>query len=706
MLLAVLFIFSMNIMAQEYPLVTIQDIQFLQDSVIQNGDAISPLWGDTVLVRGIVMVRPVVDPSTDRRRIIAAGARWSIYIQDEVTGVWGGINILQNDTVGAAQGTFFDILDTAQVVEFTGVITEFNGSTTGTTPGTTQINYLVDPITPVSIISTLPKRPEPIELNVTDFMQNGTHRFDAEKYEGAYVILRNVITSDRNTSNGTFRVNDANGNYVVMYDQSGYFTLRAHRLSNLTTYQPPQDGTVLEYIRGVINTRVSTHHIVPMYPGDIGPAVQSPPIISSIRRDIVEVNSNQPVEISAKIKDMDGTVTEAKVLYSVNQGARNFVQMTFSALDSLYKGTIPGIASDSALVDFYIWAKDNQDLVSVTPVDTIKQKYFYLVLNRPLIIKDAQYSPFGGGYSAYNGYRISLTGVVTSDSSDVKGFGSSSPLKIYMQDGTGPWSGIQIGTAGTMGTQVLNLHRGDEVTVSGVIREDFDVTKIDTLTSISVVSTGNALPEAEVLTTGTIGTSGNNVIGKEEWESVLVQYNNVTIISLSADGTSNFGEIFVNDGSGNTRVELEDGNHFYQNGTRPERPILVEINSTFDAIKGVLYYSFSNYKLIPRKNDDFVNYATDVKVENVLPKEYSISQNYPNPFNPSTTISYALPNSEMVTIRVYNLLGQVVRTLVNQNQSAGTHTISFKADDLTSGIYFYSIQAGSFNQVKKMMLLK
>ena len=125
-----------------------------------------------------------------------------------------------------------------------------------------------------------------------------------------------------------------------------------------------------------------------------------------------------------------------------------------------------------------------------------------------------------------------------------------------------------------------------------------------------------------MLTTGTIGTSGNNVIGKEELESVLVQYNNVTITSLSADGTSNFGEIFVNDGSGNPRVELEDGNHSYQNGTRPERPILVEIKSTFDAIKGVLYYSFSNYNLIPRKNDDFVNYATDVAVENILPKKY------------------------------------------------------------------------------------
>ena len=169
-----------------------------------------------------------------------------------------------------------------------------------------------------------------------------------------------------------------------------------------------------------------------------------------------------------------------------------------------------------------------------------------------------------------------------------------------MQDGTGPWSGIQIGTAGTMGTQVLDLHRGDEVTISGVIREDFDVTKIDTLTSISVVSTGNTLGSRSVNYRYN-GTSGNNVIGKEEWESVLVQYNNVTITSLSADGTSNFGEIFVNDGSGNTRVELEDGNHSYQNGTRPERPILVEINSTFDAIKGVLYYSFSNYKLFQER---------------------------------------------------------------------------------------------------------
>jgi hypothetical protein len=133
---------------------------------------------------------------------------------------------------------------------------------------------------------------------------------------------------------------------------------------------------------------------------------------------------------------------------------------------------------------------------------------------------------------------------------------------------------------------------------------------------------------------------------------------------------------------------------------------LVELNATFDAIKGVLYFSFSNYKLTPRKNDDFVNYSTDVAYENNVPAEYSISQNYPNPFNPSTTIVYALPKEDMVTLRIYNILGQVVKTLVNQNQAAGTYKVDFNAKDLSSGIYFYNIQAGNFNQVKKMMLIK
>ena len=692
---AVMFILSMNVFAQQYPLVTLQDIQMVPDSLIGT-DPPSPLTGDTVRVRGIALVSTVIDPDTNRGVIISAGARWTSYIQDPNSNLWGGLNIIQNDTVGAAQGTFYDLVDSAQIVEFTGWVYEFNT--------TTELVLITAPQPiPVEILETRPTRPAPIELELSDlFTPSGGYNFDAEKYEGMLVTFRNVVTSDRNT-NGNFKINDFNGHSAFIYNQSRYFKTGA--VGIIPGYQPPLNGSYLEYLTGIVTTRTDGYYIVPVYPGDVGPVLQSPPVVNNIRRDLTEVMPNQSVEISASITDLDGTVSDARVYYSVNSGTRDSIQMTYSASDELYKATIPGVASDSALVDFFIWAKDNQDLVSITPIDTAKQNYFYLVLNRPLTIKDAQYSPFGGGYSAYNNYRISLTGVVTSDSSDIIGFGSSA-LRIYMQDGTGPWSGIQIGTSGSMGTQVLNLRRGDIVTLSGVIREVFDVTRIDSLSAITTVSTGNPLPAPQVLTTDVIGTSGNNAIGKEEWESVLVQYNNVSITAVSADGTSNFGEIYVSDGSGNTRVELEEGNHPYQNGTIPARPILVGLNDTFDALKGVLYYSFSNYKLVPRKNDDFVNYATDVNDEKGLPTDYSISQNYPNPFNPSTIISYSLPKEEMVTIRVYDILGQVVKTLVNQNQSAGTHTISFKANQLTSGIYFYSIQAGNFNKVKKMMLLK
>ena len=693
-LFAAMFILSMNVFAQEYPLVTLQDIQQVPDSLLGT-DPPSVLNGDTVRVRGIALVSTVIDPDTNRGVIISAGARWSGYIQDPESNLWGGLNIIQNDTNGAAQGTFYDLVDSADIIELTGIVIEYNT--------TTELVLITAPQPiPVQILESRPNRPAPIELELSDlFTSTGGYNFDAEKYEGMMVKFHNIIVSDRN-SNGNFKINDFDGHSAFIYNQSRYFKTTGGIIPG---YQPPLNGSYLEYLTGIVTTRADGYYIVPVYPGDIGPVLQSPPISTNIRRDIVEVTPNQPVEISASIEDLDGTVAEARVYYSVNQGAKDSVQMTFSATDQLYKATIPGVVLDSALVDFYIWAKDNEDLVSLTPVDTVKQKYFYLVLNRPLEIQDAQYSPFGGGYSAYNNYRISITGVVTSDSSDIKGFGSAA-LRIYMQNGEGPWSGIQIATNGTMGTQVLNLQRGNKVTVTGVVREVFDVTVIDSLSAITVVAPINPLPATHVLTTGVIGTAGNNAIGKEEWESVLVQYNNVSITALSADGTSNFGEIYVSDGSGNTRVELEEGNHPYQNGTIPARPILVGLNDTFDALKGVLYYSFSNYKLVPRKNDDFVNYATDVNDEKGLPTDYSITQNYPNPFNPSTTISYALPKEEMVTIRVYDILGQVVKTLVNQSQSAGTHNVTFNANSLTTGIYFYSIQAGNFNQVKKMMLLK
>jgi len=89
-----------------------------------------------------------------------------------------------------------------------------------------------------------------------------------------------------------------------------------------------------------------------------------------------------------------------------------------------------------------------------------------------------------------------------------------------------------------------------------------------------------------------------------------------------------------------------------------------------------------------------------------IPANYLLSQNYPNPFNPSTSISYSLPKSGYVTLKVFNILGNEVTTLVNEAKAAGQYNVEFNASNLPSGIYFYKIQSGSFTETKKMILLK
>jgi hypothetical protein len=92
--------------------------------------------------------------------------------------------------------------------------------------------------------------------------------------------------------------------------------------------------------------------------------------------------------------------------------------------------------------------------------------------------------------------------------------------------------------------------------------------------------------------------------------------------------------------------------------------------------------------------------------DNVTPSTNALSQNYPNPFNPSTTIKYELPKASHVTLTVFNTLGQQVALLQNGEQEAGYHEVKFDGAGLSSGVYFYRIQAGDFVQTRKLMLIR
>ncbi|MBK9334352.1 MAG: T9SS type A sorting domain-containing protein [Ignavibacteria bacterium] len=89
-----------------------------------------------------------------------------------------------------------------------------------------------------------------------------------------------------------------------------------------------------------------------------------------------------------------------------------------------------------------------------------------------------------------------------------------------------------------------------------------------------------------------------------------------------------------------------------------------------------------------------------------IPDRYSLSQNYPNPFNPTTKINFSIPKQGIVTLRVYDVLGKEVMTLVNEQKPAGNYSINFSAANLSSGAYFYRLESGEFKDIKRMIVVK
>jgi hypothetical protein len=171
-------------------------------------------------------------------------------------------------------------------------------------------------------------------------------------------------------------------------------------------------------------------------------------------------------------------------------------------------------------------------------------------------------------------------------------------------------------------------------------------------------------------------------------------YSDAFVISYDQDGEVKWakaeGGSSYDQGSG---ITVDESGNCYLSG-------LVSQNYVFDTISA----AGGEYNLFLAK----LRTENAVSVENTKSavNSFGLDQNYPNPFNPSTKIRYSVQAAEFVTLKIFDILGREIKTLVNENKPAGTYEVDFNAANIPSGIYFYNLTAGNFTDVKKMMVLK
>ena len=291
------------------------------------------------------------------------------------------------------------------------------------------------------------------------------------------------------------------------------------------------------------------------------------------------------------------------------------------------------------------------------------------------------------------GTKVTVSGIVTSPNFH------ATKNSFYIQDATG---GIDI-FGGTKVTTAL----GDSVVATGWLLMYNNLLEVsDSLTtavslSVTNVSSGHAVPAPKVITVAELNTNGEN------YEGQLITIKNVTKTAGTWPAANGASVTLTGTANGNATDQLAmritKPSELTTGVAEPVWPKDVTgIATQFTTTTG-------GYQLTPRFLSDFAT-VTDVQNEsnnsNTVIKGFGLLQNYPNPFNPTTNISYNLDKPGIVTLKVYNVLGNEVASLVNEYKSAGNYNVNFNAASLTSGVYLYKLQVGAQSVTKKLTLMK
>ena len=190
--------------------------------------------------------------------------------------------------------------------------------------------------------------------------------------------------------------------------------------------------------------------------------------------------------------------------------------------------------------------------------------------------------------------------------------------------------------------------------------------------------------------------------------SMVVQKDKKILVtgnSYSEKTNDNFVLVRYNsDGSLDTTFGINGIVTTIIDSTKMDLARMVTLQNEKIIVIGYSPYSFGSPFIVVRYNGD--SKAVNVNYEGKQPASFILKQNYPNPFNPITTITFTMPQTELVTLKVFDILGKEITTLINEELNAGEHEIKFDAKNLASGVYFYRMKAGSFSETRKFILLR
>lgn len=702
--------------AQVYPLVTIDSIQRVHPDTLALGNTLSPLLGDTVRVRGLVIYNP-------RDHALSANFKGS-YLVDTAglaTNNWKGLLVRLPSIADSSATNFFNNFQPGNIVECTGVVAEFLGATPNS--GETQLDLI--PVSTQVIGFGAP--PAPKQLTVNQFMQfdpqdpavpQKIQKLTGEQYEGMYVEIQNVFVTGVSIFGGgrvSWLVRDVSGSEMNIRDVSRYF--RPPFISS-TASTPPnpgapvfvQQGKAFAYIRGVItetnfNNLYPRYEIVPLVPTDLGPVTASPPFTNQVVISPAVPSTGTNVTIGAKIEDLDGSVTGATLFYTLGLTGSTYdsVVMTTAGVDS-FAAVVPGsaLSTNGQYVKYFIKAIDNDNNVSITPDTAFNYSVFRVVNGGINSVSQLQETPYASGRSIYDGAII--------DGMDIRGrimstLSTTDYGRIVFQDGVAANSGIMLRPDNFGTTDIDTRQRGDSIQiVKALLVEDFGITTLEVL-DYNFITTGDPYTAVNVPIDSIIARVFSFTEG---YESMVLEFNDVFVVDQNPDAPSNFGEFSIFPDSmatsglrvrgGVALSSLDLGQNFNTDS--------LTAGQKLEFIKGVLTFNFGNWKIQPRNRNDIDGFeqAPTTSVRD-MSSNATLSRLYPNPNNGMFTLELQLEQPENVLVEIYDLSGKRMH-LETINGQSGTERLEINQQEMSAGMYFVRITGAKTMQNSRFVVKK